>query len=767
VSHIFREYGIGNLLEGDFFSWYCSEQQWTDDISDKVKEIFEILSLYEDKAVFDTEDNVIDLFKELFMHIIPDKVRHSLGEYYTPMWLADNVVSEAIAKNAKNNWRAIDPCAGSGTFVVSLIKKVLGETSGQSDKERLSAILSRVSGIDLNPLAVLTTRINYFYNIAPLISDEDYIEIPVYLGDSSYIPKRINIDGTTCLSYTLSTLKGEFNINLPESIVHNNEFSQTMFMVEALIQANDVNGIVNLLQSLLPVSENNRSNKQLIKNLAIQLISFEQQNWNGIWARIICNYLTTACLGKFDIVVGNPPWIDWKSLPNRYRDRVKGLCIDHHLFSGDGITGGINLNICALITNVVGSKYLSDNGILGFLMPKSILFQQSYEGFRNCYLENGERLYIQEVSDWSYSGHPFSPVQEPFLTYFFSHTIQNYKNGINAYCYIKKKSIKAKISSFNSLTDFSSIKDKFILRKRIIGQVHPSSTAFTYADDKDSLLMFEKIAGYSTYTGREGIEFYPQELLLFTEDKDLPPTNKGLALKNFQNKKSKYRIPQRTIILEKDYLRPMIKGVDIERFSLTPPTFIVPFPYDNNNTRLPIPIAKLKKKSPRLSKYYIENKKIFDSQTSYNDKIIGQGEKAFYSLARVGDYSFGKYFVCFRDNSKWQACVVSAIDTKWGEKRYPCFQNHAASISQDDNDNFITKDEAHYICAILNSRLVTNFINSTSDSRTFKIRPQVYIPKFDFTNPDHLLLSKLSKQAHKYHNNQSNLNYSHIAQKKE
>ena len=128
------------------------------------------------------------------MNIIPDEVRHSLGEYYTPMWLADNVISEAINKlpeNAKDNWKGLDPCAGSGTFVVTLIRHVLSQTTKLSPKIRLRQVLDRVKGVDLNPLAVLSTRINYFINIAPLISDEEYIEIPIYLGDSSYIPQEV------------------------------------------------------------------------------------------------------------------------------------------------------------------------------------------------------------------------------------------------------------------------------------------------------------------------------------------------------------------------------------------------------------------------------------------------------------------------------------------------------------------------------------------------------------------------------------------------
>ncbi len=117
---IFRSLGIGNLLEGDFFAWYSTNTQWNDDIGELIQEIFKVLTSYEDKALFENGENVCDLFKDLFMKIIPDKVRHSLGEYYTPPWLADNLITESINHlDVYTNWTALDPCAGSGTFLLS------------------------------------------------------------------------------------------------------------------------------------------------------------------------------------------------------------------------------------------------------------------------------------------------------------------------------------------------------------------------------------------------------------------------------------------------------------------------------------------------------------------------------------------------------------------------------------------------------------------------------------------------------------------------
>ena len=68
-----------------------------------------------------------------------------------------------------------------------MIDRILSEVKDLSRKEQLKEVLSRVKGIDLNPITVLTARVNYFLNISHLLEDNTPIDIPVYLGDSSYV----------------------------------------------------------------------------------------------------------------------------------------------------------------------------------------------------------------------------------------------------------------------------------------------------------------------------------------------------------------------------------------------------------------------------------------------------------------------------------------------------------------------------------------------------------------------------------------------------
>lgn len=749
---IFRQEGFGNLLEGDFFAWYCTTEQWDHEIGAAVKQVFAILAEYENHHMFDG-GLVQDLFKDLYMAIIPDKVRHSMGEFYTPPWLAEQTVLEALGPKPPKRWTALDPCCGSGTFVTSLIRLVLEETKNRPNAYRLREVLARVKGIDLNPLAALTTRINYFVNLSHLISDDDEFDVPVYLGDASYVPKPKMVGNVQCLEYVINTEQGPLNLLLPKSAVNDVEiFSKTMTLLETHIINEDEAAVARELRGIIPDSDLTPKIKNELATLATNLVDLQRNKWNGIWARIISNFLTTANLGKFDVIVGNPPWIDWKNLPQGYRERIKQLCIDRRLFSGDGITGGINLNVCALISNVSAQNWLKGKGTIGFLMPENLIFQQSYEGFRSFYLDQNKRLYFQRFIDWNKAGKPFAPVGHRFLGFFVAKQLRDYGSGVPVIRYAKKPNSKAgnilPLKNYAHCQRFGDIAHIFD-RTELVALTTGASTAFSYADDMEEGRKFKRVAGQCPYLGREGVEIFPQELLLLQVDESKKIRKGNAYVRNYQSKRSKHKIAAGNFLIETAMLYPLVKGTDIERFHVNASEFVVPFPYDSGS-RSPMPRDQLTKLAPNLMTYLNANRSSFEDQTNYNDKIIGEKHKnEFYALARVGLYTYGEYFVAFRDNTKWQAAVVSKLPVSWSsEGKRPIFQNHAVSISQRHDGSFITKDEAHYICAIFNAPVVAQYILKSSDSRTFKIRPPVTVPKYDAKNKSHTELVALSKLGH-------------------
>jgi hypothetical protein len=74
------------------------------------------------------------------------------------------------------------------------------------------------------------------------------------------------------------------------------------------------------------------------------------------------------------------------------------------------------------------------------------------------------------------------------------------------------------LRKYQNTTDFDTLKDVFTEKNEIAGQVSENSSIFSLAKNLKELNNFSNISGSSIYTGREGVEFYPQELFLLEVD---------------------------------------------------------------------------------------------------------------------------------------------------------------------------------------------------------------------------------------------------------
>ena len=118
---LFREFGIRNFLEGDFFGWYLAA--WNHDIEDAVRTLSKRLSEYDPGTLELAPENARDLLKKLYHYLLPKEIRHDLGEYYTPDWLAERLCIQTLSSDLGDpRMRVLDPACGSGTFLAILIK---------------------------------------------------------------------------------------------------------------------------------------------------------------------------------------------------------------------------------------------------------------------------------------------------------------------------------------------------------------------------------------------------------------------------------------------------------------------------------------------------------------------------------------------------------------------------------------------------------------------------------------------------------------------
>jgi hypothetical protein len=95
-------------------------------------------------------------FDAIVQHLLSSHLRHKSGEFYTPPFIVRSMVEEAYSFGDK----VIDPCCGSGNFLIEIIKNIMN--SKRSDYDKLRA-LKNVYGCDINPISLHLTKINLLF----------------------------------------------------------------------------------------------------------------------------------------------------------------------------------------------------------------------------------------------------------------------------------------------------------------------------------------------------------------------------------------------------------------------------------------------------------------------------------------------------------------------------------------------------------------------------------------------------------------------------
>lgn len=739
---LYRQLGITNMIQGDFFSWYMKENL-PPEFYEILRSIFLLLSKYQNFSLknFKTKDYL----RELYENTIPREIRHSFGEYYTPYYLADCVIKRTMDRKGIINkiYKSLDPTCGSGTFVLVNISYLVEATKGMTNRERLDVILNNAYGIDLNPLAVLSSKINYLLNISAYNDYSKEIEIPIYLGDSSYMPSYCDVEGVKCIEYDFFTDVDKENsfihFCLPLSLIKNPKFITIMDETEKMIVDLKQEKAENYLISKIDSSEANETIVQGIKDLISKLINLETQNLNSIWLGIFANYLKAATIQDCDIVAGNPPWVDWKNLPEKYREKLKISARNTNIFSDDTNTGGVSLNICALIALKSVDKYISRDGELAFLMPKAILFNKSFEGFRRLLVDN-KQFAFKEIADWEKGGKPFAPVTMKFCI--FNIGYKSVSDDSIPY-YLFKLNRGSKIGNIN--VKFKTLTSCFTISPmKAVMLKNNQNNPISVFDLSDDIVKIEKVIGDKEYNlWHRGLGLYtPVHKLRYIKEHE---TDSSLAY--FESfivpEGSNHKRPSGNyIILEKAYVRPFVETPSLGFYKLNWDNLYTTYPYYEGQKE-PIPFETLQEIAPRLANYLKSHQKELESQSEYNLRI--QKNSEFYGIIRVGFYSYNSNYACMRDNNNVICCpILGGIKTHWDEVMVPKFDGHVSYVSERTENNPISEEEVLYLTAIINSKTVQKYIENTSDSQSIGSKFDINLPLYDKHNYKHVLISAIS-----------------------
>jgi hypothetical protein len=732
---IYAKQGLTNFLEGDFFRWYLDAL--SPRVEESIREVARTLSEFEPATTSIDPESTRDLLKKLYQYLVPKEVRHKLGEYYTPDWLAELILDE-VGFKGNTLKRLLDPACGSGTFLVLAIQraKKFARINKEPPLETAKRIVTNIWGFDLNPLAVIASRTNYLFALGDLLQELHDIEIPIYLADSVLWPtqkgqKKLNFAGGEYIS--IKTSLREFNV--PYIWVKDEGFimRQAAPLVEKMAKENySVPEALNRIKKqglVFPPHEG------VVQEFYQEILGLEKNGKNGIWARFLKNSFAPIIAGKFDFVVGNPPWIRWGYLSREYKDATMPLWKEYGLFSLKGHAarlGGGEKDFSMLFVYASAEFYLKTDAKLGFLITQEVFKSKGAgEGFRRFWIANREPLKVLKAHDLV-SVQPFEKAANKTAAIILTKG-QETTYPVDYTLWTRRKGI-GRIAIDLPLKDVL----KLLLKKKMLANPIGSITSSWQTTQKDEKLIRPgAINAYKAHLGVRAVPYGVFWVMVKQQRSD------GFLIIENLPEKGKTKINRVEDVIEPDLVYPAIRGSDIQRWNAAQKIYVILT--QDPKTREPFPESLMKQKWPRTYSYLTRFKQAFEVQASKAVKALAS-RTAFYAVLGVGEYTLANYKVLWKGlASDIVAAVVSQEKTSFGYKKI--ISTHTTSLFATNNEN-----EAHYLCGIINSNPIREFIKSYSSAgRGFgapSVMNHVGIPRFDNNNRIHQQLSTLSKRLH-------------------
>jgi SAM-dependent methyltransferase len=752
----FADFGIRNFLEGDFFGWYLDA--WDEALERAMRRLIGDLANYSLVTLDVDPEETRDLLKQLYQNLMPKKLRHALGEYYTPDWLAERLLNQ-LGYDGDPSKRLLDPACGSGTFLVLAIKRVhqYADDRMLPASDVLDRVLGNIVGFDLNPLAVISARTNYLLALGGLLSHRrGEISIPVYLADSILTPSmetsesgQLSIPGIRTdekepqPAYSFNTAVGRFTV--PHPLVDARYINQLAVLLEESVGANltPEQFRARLLHTFPLDAATDSVEIAIAVALYEQLLALDHKGINGIWARIIKNAFAPLFQGRFDYVAGNPPWVNWESLPEEYRKETVPLWSVHNLFTHKGyeaILGKAKDDISVLLTYVALDDYLKLTGRLGFIITQSVFKTAGGgQGFRRFQLRDGTPIAVVVVDDMA-DLKPFEGASNRTAIVILERGRPT-KYPVSYSCWYKPGGGSV-IPEDVTLEDVTQ--EKIATYRQFVAEPFDDadSTSPWITGRLRALRAVKKVLGASDYRAREGVNTGGANGVYWLEIVGHRPD--GVAVISNITKGAKRKVENVQAAIEPDLLYPLLRGRDIRRWQAKPQDCIL-VTHECGMGLKAIPEREI---AVRFSKTYAYLKHFEDVlRTRSGYKRYFRETDPFYSIFNIGNYTFSPYKVVW---------TRVAADIKGAVANVANVLNSQKPIVPIETAVFVTFDtdqEAHYFCAVLNSSPWRFVINSSSVHGTGgfgspNVLDKARIPQFDPNNQAHLRLSALSQQAH-------------------
>lgn len=691
----FRDnFNITNYIE-DFFNFFWFLDVWDESIESIIRPIIKNVSEFDFLLVAGLYAR--DVLRGLYEEIVPPKIRHDLGEVYTPDWLVELALNEAgYDGNVKH--KILDPGCGRGVFLAEAINRFISRYWGKLDQKKLfEKTLTNIVGFDINPVAVLTARTNYIIALSPMLTvlkeRDSPIVLPIFMTDSILTPTIEDVEPSEDY-YKIPTSSGL--LKLPRGFVRGENLSKMAQLLRELsgYPERDQTSIRNMVLKKIPDIPNEDAGD--FPRFYKELKGLNEHEYNALIYLMESLFAPLKYQHYFDFVVGNPPWIKWEFLAEEYKNKLKVLYLKvYKLFSHGGMKAGIGYahdDISIVFTYVALDKYLKPKGKFAFVLKQTLYKSVAGMEFRKFHIDKvTEKVPVKvlkvhdlvDVKPFEYTQSETSLiVMEKGLetTYPVPYYVWKAKDG----------------KSLTDITEKSSLKEVLELVDVAEYDAHPDPSlendtapwVIVRKGEKPTSLHL----GKSPFKARHGIVDDLDQV--FQVEIVRKPSAKKVYVKNAITGRRK--VKQVTRELEPGLIYPLLKPKYVKEWIISGYDYVV-LPqrkYGENNEKM------LMEKYPETYKYL----SLYRTELQQRSSRWFKG-RPFYTVFGLGEYTFSPHKVVWSAIGYLPAfAVASCVNDKYVGRK---------TLIPDNTIGFIplnNEDEAHFVCALLNSRVIKSII---------------------------------------------------------
>jgi type I restriction-modification system DNA methylase subunit len=731
---IFDQYNIRNFVDYDFFFWIKNDRSFH-----ALKKVFRLIA--QEISCYDFSHVDEDILKGVYQELIDLDTRHALGEYYTPDWLCERIVNSF---QFKADDKILDPSCGSGSFLRAAVHR-LKSLHPDLPAEQIN---DQIFGIDIHPLSVQIAKTNLLIALGKeIIQAKRPVHFNIILANTLLAPD--GVDSLFGKEFRLTIDQEEYLLNT-QILEEIDLFDEGLEVCEELAEhscrhkAEEEKFFESMLRKRLPNKGFNGNITSGFYKIYLGLKAAKEKGRDGIWKFILQNiYKPYFLQGKFDYIVGNPPWFTYSSIKNEEYQNILNTLADLYSVKPDKKANFPHLEIAAVFLAHCCNYFLKEKGKLAFVLPRSFFSADHHDNTRS-----GKAKGFRLTEIWDLNS--VSPLFRVPSCVFFAEKANGTRSlpasGLTG------RSFAGKVPRHNcNLTEANTGITENEVKWFFVRQGGASAFTTRKIKGQNKENPYKKLF-------KQGATIVPRTFYFVELFQQQPPdfNDRIINVRTLETIKSDAKIPWKGVTfaarIESRFLFRTALSRSILPFCLYKPDFVVLpviIQQDQGNQKRKISILTsddiLHEGYLDTAKWFKNAERIWNLQKTAKSKNMSANDRLNYQRGLTGQQIDAPFMVLYNSSAKDANATIAKRD-----------EFDLEFIAESVTYVYFTSSlsEAYYLTAVINSTLPNIMMKDFQAKGLFGARHvhkkilDIWFPRFDPENEIHLQLAAISRLAH-------------------